>query len=103
MAISFVDVHPQTIAATLAVRSVPQAATQAVVVILGPRAVFLVVVQELGFLPFRLADGCLQLRMFALDPFTGIGYVRWGATLLWALRKVLGVSVRRWRGHFRFS
>ena len=37
MAIPFVDVHPQTIAATLAVRSVPEAVTQAVVVILKPR------------------------------------------------------------------
>ena len=35
MATSFVDVHPQTIAATLAVRSVPEAATQAVIVILN--------------------------------------------------------------------
>ena len=35
MAIPFVDVHPQTIAATLAARSVPEAVTQAVVVILG--------------------------------------------------------------------
>ena len=35
MAIPFVDVHPQTIAATLAVRSIPEAETQAVVVILG--------------------------------------------------------------------
>ena len=34
MAIPFVDVHPQTIAATLAVRSIPEAETQAVVVIL---------------------------------------------------------------------
>ena len=34
MAIPFVDVHPQTIAGTLAVRSVPEAGTQAVVVIL---------------------------------------------------------------------
>ena len=34
MAIPFVDVHPQPIAATLAVRSVPEAVTQAVVVIL---------------------------------------------------------------------
>ncbi len=29
MAIPFVDVHPQTIAATLAVRSIPEAETQA--------------------------------------------------------------------------
>ena len=35
MAIPFVDVHPQTIAATLAVRSVPEAVTQVVVVILS--------------------------------------------------------------------
>ena len=35
MAIPFEDVHPQTIAATLAVRSIPEAETQAVVVILG--------------------------------------------------------------------
>ena len=35
MAIPFVDVHPQTIAATLAVRSIPEAETQAVVVILA--------------------------------------------------------------------
>ena len=35
MAIPFVDVHPQTIAATLAVRSIPEAETQSVVVILG--------------------------------------------------------------------
>ena len=35
MAIPFVDVHPQTIAATLAVRSIPEAETQAVVVILN--------------------------------------------------------------------
>ena len=34
-AFPFVDVHPQTIAATLAVSSVPEAVTQAVVVILG--------------------------------------------------------------------
>ena len=34
MAIPFLDVHPQTIAATLAVRSVPEAVTQAVIVIL---------------------------------------------------------------------
>ena len=34
MAIPFVDVPPQTIAATLAVRSIPEAETQAVVVIL---------------------------------------------------------------------
>ena len=34
MAIPFVDVHPKTIAATLAVRSIPEAETQAVVVIL---------------------------------------------------------------------
>ena len=38
MAIPFVDVHPQTIALTLAVCSVPEAVTQAVVVILGDRA-----------------------------------------------------------------
>ena len=35
MAIPFVDVHPQTIASTLAVRSIPEAETQAVVVILN--------------------------------------------------------------------
>ena len=35
VAFPFVDVHPQTIAATLAVSSVPEAVTQAVVVILG--------------------------------------------------------------------
>ena len=35
VAIPFVNVHPQTIAATLAVRSVPEAVIQAVVVILG--------------------------------------------------------------------
>ena len=35
VAIPFVDVHPQTIAATLAVRSIPEGVTQAVVVILG--------------------------------------------------------------------
>ena len=35
MAIPFEDVHPQTIAATLAVRSIPEAETQAVVVILN--------------------------------------------------------------------
>ena len=34
VAFPFVDVHPQTIAATLAVSSVPEAVTQAVVVIL---------------------------------------------------------------------
>ena len=34
VAIPFVDVHPQTIAATLAVRSIPEGVTQAVVVIL---------------------------------------------------------------------
>ena len=40
MAIPFVDVHPQTIAATFAVRSIPEAETQAVVVILetGPES-----------------------------------------------------------------
>ena len=37
MAIPFVDVHPQTIAATLAVRSIPEGVTQAVVVILETR------------------------------------------------------------------
>ena len=35
MAIPFVDVHPQAIALTLAVCSVPEAVTQAVVVILN--------------------------------------------------------------------
>ena len=35
VAFPFVDVHPQTIAATLAVSSVPEAVTQAVVVILA--------------------------------------------------------------------
>ena len=35
VAIPFVDVHPQTIAATLAVRSIPEGVTQAVVVILN--------------------------------------------------------------------
>ena len=35
MAIPFVDVLPQTIVPTLAVRSIPEAETQAVVVILG--------------------------------------------------------------------
>ena len=35
VAIPFVDLHPQTIAATLAVRSIPEGVTQAVVVILG--------------------------------------------------------------------
>ena len=35
VAFPFVDVHPQTIAATLAVSNVPEAVTQAVVVILG--------------------------------------------------------------------
>ncbi len=34
VAFPFIDVHPQTIAATLAVSSVPEAVTQAVVVIL---------------------------------------------------------------------
>ena len=40
VAFPFVDVHPQTIAATLALSSVPEAVTQAVVVILetGPES-----------------------------------------------------------------
>ena len=38
VAFPFVDVHPQTIAATLAVSSVPEAVTQAVVVILSAAA-----------------------------------------------------------------
>ena len=55
VAIPFVDVHPQTIAATLAVRSIPEGVTQAVVVILLPFPDRFV---HVGKLPLTL-DSCL--------------------------------------------